>query len=164
MVKNFFARFDWKDLTAFLVALVITGLGIAAQHPEVVLTVVVIVIVWVLNLLFNWKGIHLGKGWLTGILYVLSFLLTWLFQPSLVPALPVLAGAPQQAAGALYAWVGALLAASGPIVAYATGIYAILLARVLAKLLYTPVDIPATPAPPVPPISPPAAPSGAAGH
>lgn len=131
-------KFDIKDLLAVLVALVITGLGIAAQHPEAVLSLLAVVVIWVVNFLFRWKGIKLRKTWLTVGLFVVSLLLTLLFQPTLFPGWPVLIGTPEAIATALYTWIGLLIVAAGPIVAYATGLYNILLARILEKMLYQP--------------------------
>lgn len=132
-------KFDIKDLLAVLAALVITGLGIAAQHPEAALSLVAVVVIWLVNFLFRWKGIQLKKTWLTIGLFVAALLLTLLFQPTLFPAWPVLAGDPQTIATSFYAWIGALLIAAGPIVAYATGLYNILLVRILEKLQYQPM-------------------------
>jgi len=131
-------KFDYKDLLAVLAALVITGLGIAAKHPEAVLSLVAVMLIWGINFLFRWKGIKLRKSWLTVLLYILAVLLTVLFQPALFPAWPVLTGEPQAIATSIYTWIGALLIAAGPIVAYATGLYNVLLVRILEKLQYVP--------------------------
>jgi hypothetical protein len=131
-------KFDVKDLLAVLCALLLTGLGVAAKHPEAALTLVAVLLVWTVNFLFRWKGIKLHRAWLTSGLYVLALLLTLLFQPALFPAWPVLSGESRQIASAIYSWIGMLIIAGGPIVAYATGLYNILLKRVLDKLLYEP--------------------------
>ena len=126
-------KFSIGDLLAVLGALVLTGIGWAVGHPETTIAVVAIVLIWVINFLFTWKGIQLHKSWLTGILFVVAFLLTWLFQPALFPPWPSVV-----TTDAIVIWLGSLISFAGPIVAYTTGLYNLILAKVLEKLLYQP--------------------------
>lgn len=126
-------KFTIADLLAVLGALVLTGLGWAVGHPETVVALVAVILIWVINFLFTWKGIKLAKAWLTGSLFVIAFLLTWLFQPTLFPVWPA-----PVTPESIYAWLVALITYAGPIVAYATGLYNIILSKVLDKLLYQP--------------------------
>jgi len=131
-------KFEVKDYVSIVIALILTGLGIAAQHPEAVMSIVAVLLIWGINWLFTWKGITIHRAWLTTSLFVIALGLTYLFQPALFPPFPVLIGTSNEIANAIWAWVGALIIASGPVVAYATGLYNILLQRVLDKLKYQP--------------------------
>jgi len=131
-------KFTFVDLLAVLGALLITGLGWAVGHPEAALSLLAVGLIWVINFLFTWKGIKLHKSWLTTGLFVIAFGLTGLFQPMLFPPWPSVTGDPQAIAIAIYLWIGTMIISAGPIVAYATGLYNILLAKLLEKLLYQP--------------------------
>jgi hypothetical protein len=126
-------KFSIGDLLAVLGALVLTGLGWAVGHPEAVISLVAVILIWVVNFLFTWKGIKLSKTWLTGILFVVSLGLTALFKLELFPIWPS-PSTPE----AIAAWLTSLITYAGPIVAYATGLYNIILSKVLEKLLYQP--------------------------
>lgn len=131
-------KFTFVDLLAVLGALLLTGLGWAVGHPEAALSLLAVMLIWVINFLFTWKGIKLRKAWLTAGLFVVALVLTHLFQPILFPPWPNVTGTPQAIAAAIYLWIGTMIISAGPIVAYATGLYNIILAKVLSKLLYQP--------------------------
>jgi hypothetical protein len=131
-------KFTFVDLLAVLGALLLTGLGVAAKHPEAALSLLAVVLIWVINFLFTWRGIKLHKSWLTTGLFAVALGLTALFQPALIPLWPNLAGNSQEIAAAIASWIGQMIISAGPIVAYATGLYSIILAKVLEKLLYQP--------------------------
>jgi hypothetical protein len=133
-------KLEWKDALAIAAALALTGLGWAAKHPEAALSLVAVALIWIINFLFRWKKIILHKAWLTTFLFFIALVLSAIFNPTLLPAWPVLSGDAQQIASAFYGWIGALIISAGPIVAYTTGIYNILLARVLDKLQYKPPE------------------------
>lgn len=131
-------KFTFVDLLAVLGALLLTGLGVAAKHPEAALSLLAVVLIWGINFLFTWRGIQLHKSWLTAGLFVIALCLTALFQPVLIPLWPAVTGTPQDIAAAIASWLGQMIVSAGPIVAYATGLYNIVLTKVLAKLLYQP--------------------------
>jgi hypothetical protein len=103
---------------------------------------VTIVIVWALNSLFQWKGIKLGREYLTGILYVIAFLLVIVFNPGILPALPVLSGDFSIALTALIAYAQLVIVALIPYSGAAMTIYNMLMQDVLDKVPFLPAPMP----------------------
>jgi hypothetical protein len=83
-------------------------------------------IVWVLKF---YKG-QLSPGWLTGGVYVVSFVLAWFFAPLALPAFPPFVDL-ASFVPALLGWVGDLLIPLSAFVGFATLVYNVLLKSVL---------------------------------
>lgn len=92
------------------------------------------VIVYALNALAKYAGVQLGRGWLTVIVYACAGALAVLWQAPVFPPVPVYAGDPAMFVKTILDFLGAVLVALGPVVAFATLIYNALLKSVLDKL------------------------------
>jgi uncharacterized membrane protein len=99
-----------------------------------ILGLVATVIVGILNLLAEKGGIHLARGWVTAILFVIAMILSFFWQPVALPAFPVWAGDPAVFALALLTFTGTLASAAGVVVGFATVIYNWLVKKVYDRL------------------------------
>lgn len=130
MVSNF----DWKTALKILAALVITGFVWTQDNQVAMLTLAAMAIVWGVKFYSAKSGKTLGKSWLTGILLAVSVAFSLLFQPVNLPPFPAYGGDAQVFVQALIVYAGALLVLGEQIFALATGLYNILLGKVLDGL------------------------------
>ena len=126
-------KFNWSDAFKILLALVASGFAWTVDNQEGVISLVAMLVVWVLGMVVKRFGYKIGKVQLTIFLFLVSVGLALLFQPVAFPIFPAWGGEVITFVGALLTWAGALLALGGEIFVWATGIYNILLAKVLAK-------------------------------
>lgn len=141
-------KFNWMDAAKVILALVATGFAWSAENQEGAISLAAMIAVWLLGLAFKRKGWKVGKLHLTIALFVVSVGLAILFQPVVLPALPAWEGDVVLFVSAILVWLGAFIDLGGQIVLWATGIYNILLAKVLEKLEYTPAILRLTNRPP----------------
>jgi hypothetical protein len=113
------------------------GLTWAVSNQAAVITTVSIMLVWVINVAFKRWRINLGRAYLTGILWAISFGLVVIFNPGVLPAWPNLDD-PSLALSAIYSWTQMVVVALFPYSGAAMTIYNILAQDVLqgvAKIL-----------------------------
>jgi len=127
---------DWKNLLYVLVTVVVGGAAWTEDSRMVIIVAASIAIVWIVRWTsrafgWNWQP---GKRGLTALLFVVSVVLSLLFNPVAAPAFPPLGQDFSVWLPAFVAYVGALVAVAAPVVSSATLIYNILLAKVLEKL------------------------------
>ncbi|GIK44007.1 MAG: hypothetical protein LC130_33495 [Bryobacterales bacterium] len=127
---------DWKNLLYVLVTVVVGGAAWTEDSRMVIIVAASIAIVWIVRWTsrafgWNWQP---GKRGLTALLFVVSVVLSLLFNPVAAPAFPPLGQDFSVWLPAFVAYVGALVAVAAPVVSGATLIYNILLAKVLEKL------------------------------
>ena len=97
-----------------------------------VLAFLATVIVYLVNLLVKAK-IKVNRGWLTVAVYVISGLLAYAWNAPVFPAFPAFVDL-AAFVPALLTWFTALLTLLGPVVAFATLIYNVLLKKVLDSI------------------------------
>lgn len=129
--------FTWQDAFKIVLAIMTFGIGWFADNQTTMIAFAAVAIVWMLGQVakhvekFKWLA---GKGPLTILVFVVSFVLSYLFQPFSVPALPAWAGDAGAYIPLLSAWLSAFFLIVGDAVLYAMTVYNILLARVLEKV------------------------------
>ena len=129
------SKFTLNDLWRIIIAVgAFLTVALAGEGQLAMLGAAAILIVWVLNFLFERWKVQLHKDWLTGILAVLSLGMVFIYQPELFPVWPILT--PELWFKEIVAYIGELITSSSPIVAAATLAYNILLEGVLSKLKY----------------------------
>lgn len=127
-------KFDWKIALKIFAALVIGGFVWTQDNQVAALTLAAMGIVWGIKTYSQSTGQVLGKAWLTGILLTISVGFALLFQPVTVQGFPIYDGDVFAWINAVFGWLSALLALGGEVFALATGLYNILLAKVLDGL------------------------------
>lgn len=132
-------KFDIQVVGRTVTAAVVVGLAWAVDHQSAVITAVAMLMVWFVNALAKWRGIQIGRAWLTGFLYVVSMLLAVLFKWQALPAAPVWGGDPALYAEAMINYGSALIALSTVYVGGATAIYNMLMKQVFDKLTLVPI-------------------------
>lgn len=128
------ARLGKGELVAVILSLAALGFGWMREHQATAITLAVIVFVWIINWLAQKKGIHLGKRWLTAILFGLATGLTLIFTPVTLPAFPPYAGDPGIYTQELVEYVMALITIGQGVALGATALYNLLLEKVLEKI------------------------------
>jgi hypothetical protein len=130
-------QFTWQDIFKVILAVMTFGFGWFADNQTTMIAFAAIGIVWILGQVakhvekFKWLA---GKGPLTILVFVVSFVLSYLFQPFSVPALPAWAGDAGAYIPLLSAWLSSFFSVIGSAVLFAMSIYNILLVRVLEKV------------------------------
>ena len=134
-----------RSLSLFLVVVVLMSLATMAfapmaQEGDPVLTEAQLVIVGLIASALTWGlNVAMSKGWQVKRehvaigLYVISFFAAIGFTPLTFPAFPPFSDAPTFI-GAVFTFIGALLALASPIAGMAYLIYNLLLKRVLDKV------------------------------
>ena len=126
--------FDLQAIWRSVVAALVVGAAWAVDHQSAVITAVAMTVVWVVNVLAKWKGVQIGRAWLTGILYLIAMTLAVVFKWQALPAAPVWGGDPAVFADALIGYGSALIALSSVYVGGATALYNMLMKQVFDKL------------------------------
>ena len=106
------------------------GLAWVVSNQAAIITTVSIMLVWVINVAFKRWGIILGRAYLTGILWSISFGLVVIFNPGVLPVWPNLDD-PSLALSAIYSWAQMVVVALFPYSGAAMTIYNILAQDVL---------------------------------
>jgi hypothetical protein len=127
-------KFNWQDAAKIVLALVVTGFVWMQENQAGVLALAAMLIVWLVKFYTLKTGKQIGKFGLTIALLVVSVGLAILFQPVAIPAFPIWGGELVGFVSAVLTWLAALVVLGGEVFAIATGLYNILLAKVLEKL------------------------------
>lgn len=133
-----------KYLLKVVLSILTLGVTWIYSNQAAIITAVTIVIVWILNSLFKWKGIKLGRAYVTGILYVIAFLLVVLFNPGVLPTWPIMPTDAGLAISVITAYLQMVIVALIPYAGAAMTIYNMLMQDVLDKV---PVSLLFRPAP-----------------
>lgn len=130
-------QFNWQDGFKILLAVVTFGFGWFADNQTTMIAFAAVVLVWLLGAIakyterFKWLA---GKGPLTVLVFVVSFVLSYLFHPFVLPVFPAWTGDAGTYVPLLSAWLSSFFLIIGNAVLYAMTVYNILLARVLEKV------------------------------
>lgn len=127
-------KFDWKDAVRIVMALVASGFIWTVDNRLAVLSLAAMVIVWLVKFYALKTGKSVGKFTLTLVLLALSIVGALVFEPVSVPLLPTFSGDVFIYINSIFGWLGAMLLIGKEVFAVATGLYNILLAKVLEKL------------------------------
>lgn len=128
---------NWKDGLKILLAVMTFGLGWLADNQITVVAYIAVLVVWLLGALaqtsekFQWLR---GKGPLTVLIFIVSFVLAYLFQPFTLPGFPGWTGDAGTYIPLFSEWISGFFSIVGGAVVFAMSIYNILLAKVLEKL------------------------------
>jgi hypothetical protein len=126
--------FNWQDGLKIVLAVMTFGIGWFANNQATVIAFSAMLIVWVIRLAMQKYGYKPEKSSLTVILFVVAIGLSFLFSPIALPIFPFWTGDASTYAPLFIAYFIAFLQIAGSVVAYATGVYNILLAQVFDKL------------------------------
>ena len=127
-------KLNWWDALSIIAAIGTFGLGWIADNLATVIAFSAVGLVWLINLglrHFGWKP---SKAGLTVIVFAVALGLSFLSNPAVFPEFPAWSGDASAFAPLLIAYLSALLQVAAGVVSYATGVYNILLAKVLEKL------------------------------
>lgn len=133
-------KLNWWDLLSIVGAVGTFGIGWIADNEATVIAFLAIGLVWLIRLVFDWVSKRFGKNWklgkpgLTILVFAVSLVLSFLIKQAVFPDRPVWTGDASTFAPLLIAYISALLQVAAGVVSYATGVYNILLAKVLEKL------------------------------
>ena len=131
-------QFDWQDAFKIVLAVMTFGFGWFADNQTTMIAFAAVGIVWLLGVVakyserFKWLA---GKGPLTILVFIVSFVLSYLFHPFTVSAFPGWTGDAGTYIPLLSAWLSSFFLIIGDAVLYAMTVYNVLLARVLEKVL-----------------------------
>jgi hypothetical protein len=78
---------------------------------------------------------QIGRGWLTVILFVVSIPLAFIFQPQVLPPLPVMVGDAVSITGNIVIYITELVTVLSQVVGVATAIYNIILKKVFEQII-----------------------------
>lgn len=131
------AQLTWMDGFKVLLAVMTFGIGWFANNQTTVIAYAALVLVFLVGAIakrsekYKWLA---GKGPLTIAVFVVSFVLSYLFQPFVLPAAPAWTGDAGTFMPLFSAWLSASISIVGAAVLYAMSVYNVLLAKVLEKL------------------------------
>lgn len=125
--------FNKKDAFLIVISLMTFGIGWVANNQTTVISYTAIGLVWIFGLILKRYGKRPTKAGLTITVFGVAIVLALLFQPVTLPLFPLWTGDVPGYATLLIAYVAAFLQMASGVVAYATGVYNILLAQVLEK-------------------------------
>lgn len=131
---------NWKDGLKIVLAVLTFGVGWFADNQTTMIAYSAMLIVWLLGTLakssekFKWLQ---GKGPLTVLVFVVSFILAYLFSPFTLSAPPAWTGDAGTYVPLLSAWISAIVSVFGKASFEAMSVYNILLVQVLEKLPHT---------------------------
>ena len=124
-------KINWKDGLKIVLAVLTFGFGWLADNQTTVISFSAVLIVWLFGIALAKFGYRPGKVGLTLVLFVVAIGLTLTFQPIVLPTFPTWAGDASIFVPLLVAYFIAFLQMAASVVAYATGVYNILLSQVL---------------------------------
>jgi hypothetical protein len=99
-----------------------------------VLGAVATVFTAILNWLVEKGNFHLGRGWVTAILFVIACFLSYFWQPVALPPFPIYGGDPALYTSALLTFAGTLISSASVVVGFATVIYNWLVKKIYDKV------------------------------
>lgn len=126
--------YNWNDGLKILLAVMTFGFGWFADNQATVIAFAAMTIVWIVQQAMEKYGYQPKKALLTIVLFVVALVLALLFSPVALPIFPSWNNDIASYTPLLIAYVTAFLSIAGKVVAYATGVYNILLAQVFEKL------------------------------
>lgn len=125
---------NWNDGLKIFLAVMTFGIGWFADNQATVIAFSAMLIVWLVRLAMSKTKYKPNKASLTIVLFVVSIGLSLLFSPVALPAVPNWNGDIASYTPLLVIYLTAFLQIAGGVVAYAQGVYNILLAQVFEKL------------------------------
>lgn len=128
------SKLNWKDGFKIVLAVMTFGFGWIADNQATVIAFAAVLIVWLLGLALKYAGFVPNKAGLTIIVFIASIGLTLAFQHVNLPTFPAWTGDASVFFSLLIIYLTAFLQMASGVVAYATGVYNILLAQVLEKI------------------------------
>ena len=127
-------EFNWQDGLKIVLAVMTFGVGWFANNQATVIAYSAMLIVWIIRLFMQKYGYKPEKASLTVVLFVVAIGLSFLFSPVALPLFPFWTGDAASYAPLFIAYLTVFLQIAGSVVAYATGVYNILLSQVFDKL------------------------------
>ena len=127
-------KFNWQDGLRIVLAVLTFGFGWIADNQATVISFSAVFIVWGIGLAIKKYGYQPTKAVLTIIVFAVALGLSLIFQPILLPMFPGWTGDASTFAPLFLAYMTAFLQIASGVVAYATGVYNILLSHVLEKI------------------------------
>lgn len=128
--------FTWQDVLKIVLAVMTFGIGWFADNQVTMIAFSATVIVWLISYLtklsatFAWLK---GKGPLTAMVFLVSFVLSYLFQPFALPEIPLWTGDFGTYIPMISKWVSGFFAIIAPAVTFAMTIYNLLLAQIYER-------------------------------
>lgn len=129
-------KFTWQDGLKILLAVMTFGIGWFADNQVTMIAFASTAVVWAISYAtqlhpsFAWLK---GKGPLTALVFFVSFVLSYLFQPFTVPAFPAWVGDFGLYVPLVSKWLNAFFAVITPAVVFAMTIYNMLLSQIYEK-------------------------------
>lgn len=135
MTQN--TTFNWQDGAKILLAVLTFGFGWFASNQDTMIAYTAVLIVWLLGALaqtsdkFKWLK---GKGPLTVLVFLVSFVLAFLFEPFTLPLPPGWSGDVGSYFPLISVWLSSIFSIVGNSVVVAMSVYNLLLSHVLEKM------------------------------
>lgn len=126
--------YTWQDGFKIFLAVMTFGAGWIVDNQSTVIAFLAIAIVWFVSLLMKRYQYRPTKANLTIIVFAVSLVLSFWIHPVALPFFPAWTGDAAAYAPLLIAYISGFFQIVSGVVAYATGVYNILLAQVLEKL------------------------------
>lgn len=129
-------QFENKDVQLVvnvLLSLALFGGVWAVDNQAAIVTMLAILIAYGLNLFAKTQHVHLGRGWLTIIVYLAALLMAFFLKPIALPVFTPETSDPALFVVSLMAYVPVLVAALSPYAGAAMAIYNVLLKDVLDR-------------------------------
>ena len=133
-------NFEWQDWLKIALAVMTFGFGWFADNQSTVIAYSSMLIVWGIGYVIQqsdkfpelkWLK---GKGPLTVMIFLVSFGLSFLFQPFNLPSLPSWTGDAGSYIPLFSVWLSVFFSIIGNAVAFSMSVYNLLLAKVLEKI------------------------------
>jgi len=126
--------FNKQDAFKVILAVMTFGFGWVANNEATVIAFLAMVIVWAIRLIAKKYKYVPTKAALTITLFFVALGLSLIVTPVMLPFFPAWTGDPSTYALLLITYFSVFLKIAGGVVAYATGVYNILLAQVFDKI------------------------------
>ncbi len=127
-------EFNWQDGIRIILTLAAAGFVWTQENQMALMALLAMVIVWLVKVYAFWRKKSVGKLELTIALLAVSVGLSLIFKPVFLPAWPIFEGDAVLYISAILKWIAEVVALGGSVFAFATGLYNILMAQVLAKV------------------------------
>ncbi len=127
-------KLNWQDGLKIALAVMTFGVGWMANNQTTVISFAAVLIVWLMALTLKQLKFAPTKATLTMIVFAVAIILSLAFQPVALPPFPTWSGDVSAFTPLLIAFFIAFLQMAAGVVAYATGVYNILLSQVLEKI------------------------------
>jgi len=100
----------------------------------IIIGLIAVFIATVLKLLIARAGVNIGRGWVTGGLFVISCVVAWFWVPPEVPVIPQITTGPPEMADMIVEYINQWVITAGSIIGFATLIYNVLMQKVFDKM------------------------------